>query len=88
MSLSARLNQGYLSIYGTISLTGISSGTPNPIYQFGLIDQKWDSQPGTTSVGETVMFKTSDSLAVIYQGTQYLLIPEEKIILIEQIGGK
>jgi len=84
MSLPARLYPGQVAIYGTgsPSITGIVP--PSEMFRFGLIDQIWDNMPGTVSVGESVLYNTEDIIAqLVYSNTIYVVIPEEKIILIE-----
>lgn len=83
MSLPCRLYPGYASIYGAQSITGIVPKQGG--LQFGTIDQIYDNVPGTVSIGQSVLFKYEDCVMVDYQGTQYFLLPEQKIILIENI---
>lgn len=82
MSLPARLYPGYLSIYGAKSVNGI---VPSGGFQFGRVNQIYDSIPDTVSINQSVMFRSIDSIIVTYSGIQYFILPENKIILIEEI---
>lgn len=80
-SLPVRLNSGIVSIYGSPSIMGILTNDNN--LQFGSINQLPNSIAGSYSVDQSVMFKVSDATVVTYGSIPYFLLPEEKIILIE-----
>ena len=82
MSLSASLYQGYVSIIGGASITGIT--TNNVDIQFGVIDQIFTTPQGV-SVGDSIMFNIKDTINIAYSGTTYFLLPIQKIILVEII---
>lgn len=69
-----------MSIYGGKSISGIN--VPNG-YQFGLVSQLLGGCSGTVDIGESVLFALKDGIAVNYSDTQYFLVQENNIILIE-----
>lgn len=84
--LSAILGPGLVSIYGagssSSSLTGMV--VPNGSFFFGIVDQTWNGVPGNVSVGQSILFQESDVFTrLVYNGTTYTLIQEDKVILIE-----
>lgn len=82
MSLPVTLPANTLSIYGHGSINGIvvtSSG-----YQFGIIDQMYFGAQ-VSLVGQSVLFKVSDSIGLTYLSSPYFLVPEENIVLTENI---
>lgn len=84
--LSAVLGPGLISIYGagssSSSLTGMV--VPNGSFFFGIVDQTWNGVSGNVSVGQSVLFQEGDVFTrLVYNGTTYTLIQEDKVILIE-----
>ena len=79
--IPARLYNGYLLIYGAPSISGIVPNLSG--YQFGLVNQIFDNIPGDVSLNQSIMFKYDDSITVTYNGQQYFLLQEQKVILIE-----
>lgn len=80
--LPCRLYPGYVSIYGAKSINNITAPQG---FQFGKVNQIYDNVPGTVSVDQSVLFRNDESIIVAYSGAQYFLIPENKIVLIEDI---
>jgi hypothetical protein len=86
MSLSAVLGPGLVSIYGVGTNYSTVTGmvVPNQSFFFGVVDQTWDGQNGSVSVGQSVLFQQNDIFTrLVYNGQTYTLIPEQKAILIE-----
>jgi len=85
MGLPARLGPGLVSIYG-IGQDGVADITL-PVgdeLSFGVVNQIWDGFPQVAAQWDSVMFNTRDILAsLVYQNERYVLIQEDKIILVE-----
>jgi len=79
--IPARLYNGYLLIYGAPSITGIVPNSSG--FQFGLVNQIYDNVSGDVSLNQSIMFRYDDSITVTYDGQQYFLLEEQKVILIE-----
>lgn len=85
MSLPAKLPPSTISIYGYQSLNGI---TPQQAgYQFGIIDQMYYGAQNDW-VGQSVLFKLSNSLQLKHSGNVYFLIQEENIVLTENVESE
>ena len=85
MGLPARLAPGLVSIYG-LGTTGVADITlpSGDELTFGVVNQIWDGFPQVAAQWSSVMFNTSDVLAsLVYQNQRYVVIQEDKIILIE-----
>lgn len=79
--IPGRLYPGFISIYGAPSINGIAASKG---LQFGVITQIYSDTPNTVSVDQSVMFKyDDDTIRVTYDGVQYFIIDEAKIVLIE-----
>lgn len=87
MPINATLYPGVVSIYGSgnsASIQGFVPPTSN--FLFGVVDQTWGSMADVAAVGRSVMFKSEDVIGIIVSSNwPYTLIPENKIILIEDI---
>jgi co-chaperonin GroES (HSP10) len=84
--LPARLAPGWISIYGASSTQGIDPKKPVSKLQFGQVIQLANDEsemPGTVSPGQSVMFDEDDAKQVKNGSYYYWLLPETKIILIE-----
>lgn len=85
MSLPVTLYPGYVSIYGihgTAGVNGIMPPTPN--FLFGVISQTWSGMANHARPGQSVMYNTNDVTGTfIYASWPYIILPEDKIILIE-----
>lgn len=86
MSLPVKLGIGQLSIYGGGSTQNLFQSPPetNPAVRFGIVNAAFNYY-GNVSVGQSVMYKIEDSIPVFYgaENTQYFIVSETKIILIE-----
>jgi hypothetical protein len=85
MGLPARLGPGLVSIYG-LGQEGVADVTlpTGDELSFGVVNQIWDGFPQVAAQWSSVMFNTKDILAsLVYQNTRYVIIEEEKIILVE-----
>jgi co-chaperonin GroES (HSP10) len=82
-NLPARLAPGWASIYGVNTTQGINSKDTD--LQFGQIIQLANGEEtvDTVSVGQSVMFRLSDTKQVQYGSYYYYLMEQQKIILIE-----
>lgn len=81
MSLPVRLAEGMISIYGVNQSN--NSLKVNKTYRFGKVSKTWDNRSTVAAVGQSVLFKLDDSVPVNYSGTDYWIVEEDKIILIE-----
>lgn len=81
MPLPVRLSPGIVSIYGYPSLNNLKSYNPNII--FGVVDAVYLDVPGIVSVGQVIMVDKTKVESVTYENTEYFLVPEELIKLVE-----
>lgn len=84
MSLPVKLKYGYVSIYGAGSVNEmiLPNQSENTTFSFGVIDQRFEDQSGY-SVGDSVLYNRNDAIGILYVDTTFYVIPEEKIILLE-----
>lgn len=76
------INPGVL-VYGTMSIQGISEpDLKHPVMQFGLVSQVYPLCE-TVNVGQNIMFVKDGASIVTYSNTNYFLVPEQNIKLIE-----
>lgn len=75
--LPGRVAPGLVSIYGAASIYGLTSFDQN--LQFGVISEEYWI-PVTYNVGDSVLFKVSDSSTIYYGGVPYFLVEESKIL--------
>ena len=80
-TLPLTLKPNYVSIYGFSSIQGFQKEQPQ--WQFGLVNQIYDTLPNLVAVGDSVMFLLEDSIPFPYGGIQYYILPETKIVLVE-----
>lgn len=87
MSVPASLYPGLVSIYGKGSLSGTSTMQPtNETFLFGVVDKTWGGMGEGVTVGQSVLFANEDvTCRIKYDNTIFTIIPENKIILIEDI---
>ena len=79
--VTVRLAPGLLSIYGRGSIYGFTGQSQG--LTFGVINSMSQNISGSYSLGQNVLFYYEGSNSVNYNGTQYWLIDESKIILVE-----
>lgn len=80
-TLPCKLSNGILSIYGSSSIQGMVA---NNNMVFGIVNQAYYS-PVIDLIGQSVMFKKEDATPIVFGAFQYYLLPEQKVILIEDI---
>lgn len=80
-TLPLTLKPNYVSIYGHGSYQGFE--LQNPLLQFGSVNQIYDTLPNLVAIGDSVMFRLDDSIPFNYNGIQYYILPETKVILVE-----
>lgn len=78
--LPSYLQPGIVSIYGAASIYGLRG---NKDIMFGRVYQSY-SNPIVDIIGKSVMFKAEDSIQISNDGTPLILLPENKILLIEK----
>lgn len=81
MAIPAKIYPGWVSIYSYPSTNGIIPKTPG--LQFGIVDQMSEASQTNYAVGNNVLFDIADAKQIVYGSTQFMLLPENKIILIE-----
>ena len=74
------LSPGYVSVYQAASIYGFGYSRG---LTFGVIHQMANPYQSGYAVGQSVLFPVTDNF-ISYGGTNYFLIPESNIILIEQ----
>lgn len=81
----ATLYPGLVSIYGKGSATGTNGiVATKEIFLFGVVDKTWGGMGEGVIVGQSVLFADGDvTCRVKYDNTIFTIIPENKIILIE-----
>lgn len=82
MALPIKIAVGMVSIYGSGSAQGIFNVNNNLDIQFGLVNGT-NAQYSSVSIGQSVMYDKNDALTVFYIDTPYYIVPEDKIISIE-----
>ena len=90
MSLSGKLYPGQVAIYGDCqngqSISGIIP--PSNSFLVGVVSKLGaNGGSGTVSVGDSVWFKKEDVVGIFVSEWPYTVIPEDKIIIIEETGG-
>lgn len=87
MSIPASLYPGLVSIYGKGSTAGTNGIVPNKeTFLFGVVDKTWGGMGEGVTVGQSVLFADEHvTCRVKYDNTIFTIIPESKIILIEDI---
>jgi hypothetical protein len=83
MSLPVRLAQGMVSIYGANESDNNIKAPKD--YRFGIVNETWNNLSTVAAVGQSVLFKIDESVPLNYSNTQYWIVDENKIILIEDI---
>lgn len=88
MSLAAYLNPGLLVLYGIGTAAGATGIIPpSEEFKFGIVDNVGTNPSGAVSAGQSVMFRDKDIVAILsFNNWQYTLLPEDKIILTENIS--
>jgi len=83
MSLPVNLKVGMISIYGQGSTQALFDVERNSSIVFGTVNSM-NSQYGSVSVGQSVMYSKDDVMAAIfYSDYTYYILPESKVIFIE-----
>lgn len=77
-----QLSPGLVSIYGSASIYGF---THSEWLTFGRIYQLPVGNSGAFSLGQNVLFPFRNANSISYANTQYFLIPESEIILVEKV---
>jgi hypothetical protein len=78
---TVRLAPGLLSIYGRGSIYGFTGQSKG--LTFGVINSMSQNISGSYALGQNVLFPYLGANSVFYDGTEYWLIDESKIILVE-----
>jgi len=81
MSLPVTISPGYVSLYGAGSFQGIELPGATSL-QFGIVNQL-PYQYGSYQLGQNVLFRVTDADILSYQNQQYFIVPQSKIVLIE-----
>lgn len=79
-----RLAPGLVSIYGTASIYGFTLPINSPL-AFGVIYQMADEFQNSYSVGDNVLLPYQEANKISYQNTDYWIINQDKIILVEVV---
>lgn len=79
--VTLRLAPGILSIYGRGSIYGFTGQSSN--LTFGVINSMSQNTSGSYGVGQNVLFPYVGANSVSYGGTDYWLVNESEIILVE-----
>lgn len=85
--VTPRLAPGYISVYGRGSIYGFTNHSD--YLTFGVIYEMTQNATGTYNVGQNVLFQYKNPCtgqqvdSVSYNGTQYWLITEQEIRLVE-----
>jgi hypothetical protein len=80
--LPIRLKPGLVSIYN-VGQTGVTGIVAPQNYNFGTINKTWYNEAYPPYTGDSVLFKGDDIIQLIYSGTTYTLVDENKIKLVE-----
>lgn len=83
MSLPVILPPNTVSVYGHVSLQGITSDIKDSL-QFGIVDQI-PSGAANGLIGQSVLFKVDNAIRLNYNNSQYFLIQQGDIILTENV---
>lgn len=86
MALPGYLGQGFVSLYGIGTTTGVSGIEAPEGFLFSTIDGVWNSGNVAAQVGDNILYKTEDvHCRIVWDNATIVLLKEDKIVFTENV---